>query len=44
MATFDLAPDELKTYLPARQEPADFDAFWKTTLAEVGQFLSLIHI
>jgi cephalosporin-C deacetylase len=34
MAFFDLPLEELKTYLPARAEPADFDAFWKTTLAE----------
>ncbi len=34
MAFFDLPLDELKTYLPARTEPADFDAFWKSTLDE----------
>ncbi len=34
MAIFDLPLDELKTYLPTREEPADFDAFWKSTLDE----------
>jgi len=34
MAFFDLTLDELKTYRPARQEPGDFDAFWKSTLDE----------
>jgi cephalosporin-C deacetylase len=34
MAFFDLSLDELKTYRPARTEPADFDAFWKFTLEE----------
>ncbi len=34
MAFFDLPLNELKTYLPAREEPADFDAFWKSTLEE----------
>lgn len=34
MAFFDLPLDQLKTYTPARQEPADFDAFWAATLAE----------
>ncbi|MBI5295563.1 MAG: acetylxylan esterase [Chloroflexi bacterium] len=34
MAFFDLSLDELKTYRPARNEPADFDAFWKSTLDE----------
>jgi cephalosporin-C deacetylase len=31
---FDLPLDQLKTYLPARTEPADFDSFWLATLAE----------
>ncbi len=30
---FDMPLDQLKTYLPARSEPADFDAFWAATLA-----------
>ena len=34
MAIFDLPLDELKTYLPTREEPADFDSFWKSTLDE----------
>lgn len=34
MAQFDLPLEELRAYLPARHEPADFDAFWRRTLAE----------
>jgi cephalosporin-C deacetylase len=34
MALFDLPLEQLKTYLPAREEPPDFDAFWQRTLAE----------
>jgi len=34
MAFFDLPLNELKTYRPERDEPADFDAFWKSTLDE----------
>jgi cephalosporin-C deacetylase len=34
MAFFDLSLNELKTYLPAREEPADFEAFWQSTLGE----------
>ncbi len=37
MAFFDLPLDELKTYCPKRDEPADFDAFWKSTLDEARQ-------
>lgn len=37
MAVFDLPLDELKVYRPAREEPADFDAFWEQTLAEARQ-------
>ena len=33
MALFDLSLPELQGYLPDRQEPADFDAFWTSTLA-----------
>jgi len=29
---FDLPLEQLKTYLPARQEPSDFGAFRKETL------------
>jgi cephalosporin-C deacetylase len=34
MAFFDLSLNELKTYCPDRDEPADFDLFWKSTLDE----------
>lgn len=34
MAFFDLSLDQLRTYKPEREEPADFDAFWKQTLDE----------
>ncbi len=36
-AFFDLSLDELRVYRPERSEPADFDAFWSATLAEVHQ-------
>lgn len=29
---FDLALEELKKYLPLRQEPDDFDKFWGETM------------
>ncbi len=35
MAFFDLPLDQLRAYLPPRDEPVDFDAFWQGTLAEV---------
>jgi cephalosporin-C deacetylase len=38
MAFFDFPLDQLKVYLPPREEPADFDAFWKQTLAEARAF------
>jgi cephalosporin-C deacetylase len=31
---FDMPLEELKTYLPPREEPPDFDAFWEQTLTE----------
>jgi cephalosporin-C deacetylase len=34
---YDLPLEELQTYRPARNEPADFDAFWAETLAEARQ-------
>lgn len=34
MAFFDFPLDQLKTYKPQREEPADFDSFWAETLAE----------
>jgi len=37
MAFYDLPLEELRTYLPPRNEPADFDAFWQSTLAEARQ-------
>ncbi len=38
MAYFDLPLEQLKTYLPPRKEPADFDAFWQATLAGARKF------
>jgi cephalosporin-C deacetylase len=38
MAFFDLTLDELKTYHPAREEPKDFDIFWKSTLDEARAY------
>lgn len=38
MAFFDLSLNELKTYCPPRDEPADFDAFWTSTLDEARTF------
>ena len=34
MAFFDLPLEELETYLPEREEPEDFDAFWAFTIEE----------
>ncbi|EFL03745.1 MULTISPECIES: acetylxylan esterase [Streptomyces] len=34
MPLMDMPLEELRAYLPAREEPADFDAFWRETLAE----------
>jgi cephalosporin-C deacetylase len=34
MAYFDFPLDQLCSYLPPRQEPKDFDAFWQRSLAE----------
>ena len=34
---FDLPIDQLRAYLPPRDEPDDFDAFWRQTLEEVRQ-------
>ncbi len=33
MAAFDLPLDQLRAYRPERDEPGDFDAFWRDTLA-----------
>jgi cephalosporin-C deacetylase len=38
MALFDLSLDELQHYLPARREPADFDAFWQETLNTTREY------
>lgn len=35
---FDMPLDELKTYLPSREEPSDFDAFWQQSLSEARAF------
>ena len=35
---FDMPLEQLKTYLPPREEPPDFDAFWQQTLAEARSF------
>jgi len=35
---FDMPLKQLKTYLPPREEPPDFDAFWQQTLAEARSF------
>src|SRR6059058_1772116 len=34
---FDLPLDRLREYRPPRSEPADFDAFWRDTLAQAQQ-------
>lgn len=34
MPLMDLPLEELRGYLPDREEPSDFDAFWADTLAE----------
>ncbi|MFZ5825456.1 MAG: acetylxylan esterase [Bacillota bacterium] len=39
MAFFDLDLDQLRSYRPARTEPADFDGFWAETLADARRFL-----
>jgi len=38
MAFFDFPLEQLKTYTPPRDEPADFDSFWKSTLDEARKF------
>ena len=38
MAFFDLSLNELKTYCPTREEPADFDPFWQSTLDEARSY------
>src|SRR4030042_6386140 len=38
MPFFDLPLDQLRTYLPPRQEAEDFDTFWQTTILEADQY------
>ncbi|NWF69812.1 MAG: acetylxylan esterase [Chloroflexi bacterium] len=38
MTFFDMPLEQLRAYLPARVEPADFDAFWQGTLDAVRAF------
>lgn len=35
---FDLPLNELRSYLPEREEPADFDDFWKKSVTETENF------
>lgn len=35
MAFFDMPIDQLRAYRPKREEPADFDGFWRSTLEDV---------
>ncbi len=35
---FDLPLEQLRTYLPTRTEPEDFDSFWNETLAQTRTF------
>lgn len=37
MPEFDLPLEQLRTYLPGRREPQDWQPFWDTTLAETKQ-------
>lgn len=36
MAFFDMPLEQLRSYAPPREEPADFDAFWEATLREAA--------
>ena len=38
MAFYDFPYDQLVSYKPQRNEPADFDAFWQDTLAEADAY------
>ncbi|MER7499284.1 acetylxylan esterase [Nonomuraea pusilla] len=38
MPLFDLPIEQLRSYLPDRDEPADFDDFWQRTLTEAAAF------
>ncbi|MCD4687554.1 MAG: acetylxylan esterase, partial [Anaerolineae bacterium] len=37
MSFFDMSLERLQEYKPERNEPADFDTFWQTTLDDVRQ-------
>ena len=37
MAFYDLPLHELQTYQPTREEPEDFDQFWRESLADARQ-------
>src|SRR5258708_20465641 len=39
MSFFDMPLDELRSYLPERNEPQDFDSFWQKTVEETGGLL-----
>ena len=38
MSYYDLSFEELKTYLPHRDEPVDYDSFWMNTLSEARNY------
>jgi len=44
MPQFDLPLDQLERYDPKVQEPADFDAFWRSTLQRAGAAPPIIDI
>ncbi|SBT46160.1 acetylxylan esterase [Micromonospora narathiwatensis] len=44
MPLFDLPLDELRRYAPVVAEPTDFDAFWRTTLAEAANRPILLDV
>ncbi|MER7165389.1 acetylxylan esterase [Micromonospora sp. NPDC000207] len=44
MPLFDLPLDQLERYVPAVAEPADFDVFWQSTLAEAATRPALVDV
>jgi cephalosporin-C deacetylase len=40
---FDMPLEQLRTYLPEREEPQDFDTFWADTLAQARQHPIAVH-
>ena len=44
MPAFDLPLPELERHRPDIEEPADFDAFWTSTLKEAGQADPLLSV